>query len=76
MCTPGRLWLLRSGGVRAALGRTHQQGQIDVAALIEAAARYQDKDCAPTSAAPKITPLFSDRRNDGFYGYEALPRRA
>ena len=55
-------------------GLTRQE-QIDVAALFEAASRYQDKDYA-TPAAPKPTPLFSDRRNDGYYGNEALPRMA
>lgn len=55
-------------------GLTRQE-QIDVAALFEAAARYRDKDYA-TPAASKPTPLFSDRRNDGYYGDEALPRMA
>lgn len=31
---------------------------------------------APTPAAPKPTPLFSDRRDDGDLGNEALPRMA
>lgn len=55
-------------------GLTRQE-QIDVASLFEAAARYQDKDYA-TPAAPKPTPLFSDRRDDGYYGDEALVRIA
>lgn len=54
-------------------GLTRQE-QIDVAALFEAAACYRDKDNAPTPAAPKPTPLFSDRRNDGDPGVDALPR--